>query len=345
MSVGYSASSVGFTDYFPAYELNSITITTNIPLNSTYTINLTKNRNNATNYMCIIQLFNAVGTTNVFTLSQINQFIIYDKTASSYKVWLNSSAAITLAANSTIYLWCVTFYPHQTERAIASSIGNYKTNSLDYNPCNYFPQFAVDTYSYTYTSPGEYSATTSLATKNTLRTDYYNFGSVTNNAVSGTNAGFAQRILYYENPKSNTAYVTTVKFTGSVTVTFDTISMYVPSIPSNNFVSNYNVNSVSLEKTFPVCEILSSSIGSTATNRSADMTLTKNTRNTTDYIVLSSFSYLSPGSGGTYNPYQASENVGMPIISSKTETQFKVSFTTTNGNIWNGAIRCLVIYI
>lgn len=342
--VNYQANGVDFADYFPAYEVGTATITT-ISENAQFQIPLTKNKYNTTNYVSFIQVYQSGGTANVHTLStNINQFTIYNKTASSYYVWMNCASNIVTGVS--IVLWCVTFYMQQTERSLAASIPNYSVNGVSYNPSSYFPQFAVIQNAITTASATGVSTVNLLSTKNSSSTEYCNFGSVTNNSVSTTNAGNVQKIVYYEFGKVPNNYTIHLYTTNSTSVTLNTITMYVPAIPSNNFATNYKVDNVALEDVFPICEVVNVTIYGSADNRIWDVPLTRNTNSSTNYVVITSFTYTSntSGSGGTYSSYQASNSAGMPIVSSKTPTQFRLSLYTTSGNNWSGSLNCLVIY-
>lgn len=346
--VNYQANGVDFADYFPAYEVGTVTIT-NIAQNSQFQISLTQNKYSTTNYVSFIQAHLSSGTADVYLLSRINQFTIYNKTASSYYVWMNCDPSIVSLAGVNLVLWCVTFYIQQTERSLVTSIPNlnYNVSGSIYNPCNYFPQFTVYQNAATTTTNNQ-TFTNSLSTKSSSLTTYLNFGSVTNNSVSATNADNVQKIMYLEVPKSSSQYVPRV-YTNNASINtnvfLNTITMYVPTIAANNFVSNYKVESNALEDVFPICEIFTMAMTGSSGNRTTTFTLTKNTNSTTNYVVITSYSYYTNGSGGTYNPYDASIGGGMPIISLKTATNFKVTTTTGSGNNWNGGLNCLVIYI
>jgi hypothetical protein len=342
--VNYKANGVDFTDYFPAYEVGTVNVTT-IAANAQFTINLTKNKYSTTNYVSFIQPFYAEGQISIPSFSKINQFTIYNKTATSYNVWMNCDSSIVGTTNIVITLWCVTFYIQETEKNYVTSIPNlnYNVSSSTYNPVSYFPQFVVD--QNTTTTTGDISIQNSLSTKNSLLTTYLNFGSVTNNSVSNLNAANVNKIIYFTLNKVSTSY--TIRINATVQpITLNTITMYVPTISSNNFVSNYKVENVAFEDVFPICETFSISYSSERkTNRSDVCTLTKNTRATTDYVVITSYFYESNGSSGTFGPYAASINAGMPIIVTKTSTSFTVATTTSSGDNWNGGIKCLVIYL
>lgn len=336
--VNYKANGTDFTDYFPAYEVSIQTIAITA-VNINFQVSLSTNTYNTTNYVSFIQPYTS---TMSYTVSEINQISLYDKTAASYNVWVNSNASVV---GTSVTWWCVTFYIQETEKAIISSISNYKVNNSAYNPCSYFPQFAVD--QNTMTTLGNISATNSLSTKSTTSTSYLNFGSITNNNTpNSTTAADVQKIIYYLNPKTATEYVVLSYVSNNTpNITLNTITMYIPTITVNDFVSHYKVDGITLEKTFPICESFTFALSSTVTNRVATATLTKNTRATTDYVVITSYNYYSGGNTGTYSPYEASINAGMPIISAKTSTSFFVSTTTSNGDNWYGALNCLVIYI
>ena len=337
--VNYKANGVDFADYFPAYEVYTTTNIASLSLNSQFSIPLSKNKYNTLNYVSFIQPFFS-GTQDVHAVSRdINPFTIYNKTTSSYSVWMNCENTLT---NVNIVLWCVTFYMEETEQSLMTNIPGYKVNNSDYDPADYFPQFLV--HQNTSTTIGDVSITNSLSTKNTSSTNYFNFGSVTNNSVSSSNAANVQQIIYYEETKASSQYIMRV-YTTTPSITLNTITMYVPSIPSNNFVSNCKVNNVALEDTLPICEVISVVIGGSTDNRIWDVPLSKNTNSTTNYVVITSFSYYHPGNTNIYNPYEASINAGMPIISSKTALQFRLSHRTTSGDSWNGGLNCLVIYI
>jgi hypothetical protein len=348
--VNYKASGVDFADYFPAYEVAIISNTLITP-DVSFLVNLSKNKYSTTNYVSFIQPYYGSPITGLPPLTiydlaeRIHQISIYNKTTSSYNVWVKSDNFLGDALTMT--WWCVTFYTHETERQLVSSIPNtsYKVNTSDYNPCIHFPQFRIDQNDVSTT--GNVYFENSLATKNTSSTTYLNFGSITNNSTPTTlTAGNIQKIMYYEYPKASTKYGVVTYTSGTPSIKINTITMYFDQITStvNNFNSKYNMDGIELEKTFPICEKFTVSMLGRVTGRDTTFTLTKNTNATTNYVVISSYTYNHDGSGGTYNPYEASINVGTAIIHTKTATTFTVTTITTNGDNWNGTFNCLVIY-
>jgi hypothetical protein len=344
--VGYQTNGVDLADYFPAYEITQLTIPsggTNVPTNGQWTITLTKNVTRTTNYISIIQPYYSTGSYNKFLLSSnIIQFLIRDKIADSYGVWMSNINSLT-GSEATIILWCVTFYTHQTERAFVSGISNYNVNGVSYNLCNYFPQFAVHINTNTVGS-----ITNSLTTKNTTSTNYLNFGSVTFNNVTSISAKDVKKIMYFENTNTRSSSNFYIRlYSDNTNITVNTITMYLPTSINNTLgFSNYNVDNVDLDKIFPRFENFFLQMYNASDNREWTFSLAKNTRETTDYVVLTSYVYFTEGTGlsGTYSALEASINAGMPIISAKSATSFIVSTRTPKGESWYGGMNLLVIY-
>jgi hypothetical protein len=123
--------------------------------------------------------------------------------------------------------------------------------------------------------------------------------------------------------------------------------MYLPTSINNTLgFSNYNVDNVDLDKIFPRFENFFLQMYNASDNREWTFSLAKNTRETTDYVVLTSYVYFTEGTGlsGTYSALEASINAGMPIISAKSATSFIVSTRTPKGESWYGGMNLLVIY-
>jgi hypothetical protein len=346
--VGYGAGGVDFANYFPAYEVSEKTLYS-VSTDQKFTVELSKNVNNTTNYVSIIQPFYSDGTYNQFLLSRdIKQFTIYAKNATSYKVWMDSNVTIS---SITLILWCVTFYTYETEQAYVSSItnSNYTVNNVSYDLCNYFPQFAVHSNDEN-SSTGDIYINNSLSTKNSTLTTYLNFGSVTNAAATGIQNGASfGKIMYLEFNGAKEAGNFSIRFSkySATTITLNTITMYLPTSTDNTLVfSDYNVNGVDLDKIFPRCETFVLTMTGKADNREYTFSLNKNTRSTTNYVVLTSFSYHTlSGTDGTYNIFAASNLAGMPIIRGKSASSFIISIRTEKNDNWNGKMNLLVIYL
>jgi len=298
---------------------------------------LTKNTYSTTKYVSFFQVHFISGIdSDEYDLSnRLETITTSSKTANNYKVRLNCDRSYTVSFE----LWCVTFYIQEKIAPLVTNVSmNYNVNGSPY--LSDFPQHVI----HQEARSGTIDIYNLLTEKLTTDKSYFNFGSIENENSDYNNVNINQ-IIYYENPKVADYCRVALNTTGNRTITVNTITMYVPPISQNNFISNYNVNGFSLEQTFPICETFVLDVGGANKRTSYTFTLGKNTRGTTNYVVMTSYRYDSNGdSSGTYNPWEASSSVRQLIILNKTTTTFKVAFYRSDGDKWVGGVKCLVIY-
>lgn len=341
-------NSVDLSGYFPAYEVltTQIVVTSNNPTIHELQLTLTRNKNGITNYIVLSQPY--IISTNYGSANsrQISHAVIYKKTATTFSATINTASA-TPALELTATIWFVVIYPYSTIQPIINSL-NYYDSAGD--PIIFFPQYMTS--SLLMSSATDITLNINLTNKNTLRTDYICFGSlwdtVSQNSASAA-ASAIEQIMYYTVGQTNTNTQIKIKKTGISNINVETLILYPISISTNNYTSNYFVKinnvSYSLSTIFPLCEVFISNFGNKDSVVTRTFNLTQNDTNTTNYVILASYVYNNSGSGGTYNPIEASSSANTLLVTEKTATNFTILFSKSTGDTWNGGVRCLVIYL
>jgi hypothetical protein len=343
----FKLNEVDLSGFFPPYEWSSINdtviINSNNTLSKTYTSNtLTKNENNATNYMVLFNL----ETTDSASFFEIETSIVFNKTNTGFLLnfrFRNLQLFENNRFSFTIYYLVI--YPYSVMQSIRTD-SFYKNTNTDTDLVDYFPQYL---YSQNNVGTGNLIINISLASKDTLRTNYVCFGTLYDPVTTNPNI-VDTRILYY-NPTRTSSSVE-IRFSNPTSYTnmiAETLVLYFPSpIPSNNVTTNYTTlvgsTTYNLINIYPICSTESSANFSNTSFRITFTIPITNTRENTNYFVITSFVYNSGGTSGTYNPYEASRAATYPYIHSKTTTTFVATFTKTTGDNWSGGLRFLVIY-
>jgi hypothetical protein len=337
---------IDLSGFFPAYEVveQTIDMTNNSPTEFNFSLTLKRNRNNVTNYIVLAQ---PIIISSNFSLDSLSNLIsvpgIFNKTSTTFSATIRTqttSPALTVKIN----VMFVVIYPFSSIQPIISSL-NYSNNAG--NPIIFFPQYMTSSSSISTSS--EISLSISLSSKSTSRTDYTYFGSFyDNSSTSGINATRMQQIYYYTVGQSSTSTGIRILNQNQVSnVNVETLILYPLTISTNNYTSNYNVmigsQTYSLSKLFPLCEFFSENFSNESPSYDRTWDLSYNYTETSNFVVLTSFVYNSAGNGSTYNPWQAIGGAGN-ITVTKTSTSFRTVFSKGTGDIWNGGIRCLVIY-
>jgi hypothetical protein len=338
---------IDLSGFFPAYEVlkHTINMANNSPNRFDFSLTLTRNRNNVTNYIVLAQ---PIIISSNFSSASLSNLVrspgIFNKTSTTFSATISiqtTSPSLTVEAD----IMFVVVYPFSSIQSIISSL-NYSDNAG--NPINFFPQYMTSSIGIPSTS-SEISLSIDLSSKSTSRTDYTYFGSFyDNSSSSGINATTMQQIYYYTVSQSSTSTGIRILNQDRVSnVNVETLILYPLTISTNNYTSNYNVmigsQTYSLSKLFPLCEFFSQDFSNESSSYDRTWDLSYNYTGTSNFVVLTSFVYNSAGNGSTYNPWQAIGGAGN-ITVTKTSTSFRTVFSKGTGDIWNGGIRCLVIY-
>lgn len=356
MSSRYNISGVDLAEFFPAYEVLDYQFT-QFEGSMNFTLTLTKNTSNQTNYMVFTQLY--LINTIAFGFPQLSSDtlnqdppIIYNKTTSAFSVKFRSGS-IPFGWGYTAKLWFLVIYMPSSIRPVQSSIGGYQTNGTNIN-INLFPQTRSNSHSVTGGAVGvttDRPFYTNLTDKNFVGTDYVNL-----NAFQYDGAGEPPdtvhdtgRVMFYTPEQTTLNYTMTLRSVGVIPPNIiNSIAIYKNNIPNNNTTTGYNVviggTPYDLTKIFPTCEYFSFGINDNNADITRSYTLTKNTSGTTNYMVFTSYYYASGGSGSTYGPYAASQAAKTLFVYNTTSTGFSLYFNKSTGDIWTGGVRGVIVY-
>ena len=352
--ISYDLSSI-----FPPYEILSLDLTT---INTSYTFNLTRNKNNQTDYIVIPSIYSGTATEgNPSTFSDnISRPLVHSKNSTSFQVAI---AGNTFTGFDLGTLWCLVIYSDSQSNALPlqNTLSFNNTNDTNSSLINNFPQYMTFLTKYSInTSTDAYVFSFDISIKgytgNPL--NYFLFSSyeLTPNQSTTNVFNFAKsldNVLFL----TQSAYRTTTffqgLFTSNYTQNFD-LDFYVltlfPSINNPNSSYNTNFNSVvnnstlNLANIYPRCQYFSQNFSNDNSTITLNFTV-NNTSGTTNYYIFPSYCYnLLEGSGGTYNGITASGASRTLIVSNKTATSFTVTFRKGTGDNWNGGVTCLVIF-
>lgn len=345
-------NNVDLSGYFPAYEVlqQQIVMTNNVPSQFELTFTLTRNKNNVTNYIVLSQPKIISTNFNIYTLGTlIRQAGIYNKTSTTFSATIlitTTSPALSVTAD----FWFVVIYPYTLIQPIVTSLNYFDTAG---NPTSVFPQYMTSSLSI----PNNITNITlnlSLSDKATTRTDYYMFASFYDSVsqTSGINATRMQQAYYYLLSETNTSRQVMLVNTNLVSnIILETLVLYASTTTdyTNDYTSVYNVKIgdtfYNLAQLFPLCEFFKSNqINNDASDIPITVNLKQNSTNTTNYAVLSGFTYNSDGVGDTYNIWEAINGGGNILIDNITSTSFRATFDKSTGQKWNGYIIFLIIY-
>lgn len=343
----YYNNGVDLAEYFPAYEsfIYSQAITTTA---NSWDFTLNRNRYNTINYKVFLSINYTGGSTasNISTLTFPP--VVYKKQTNGFSVYFRT-LAIPSSWNMTLFVLVV--YDPEIVRPIISSINNYNNVSSTFL-LEYFPQYCSSKATIN-GGAGDYTLSYSLADKSTTSTTYTSIGSyevpTTDPTTASISAGYlAEGLLFYTEQQFSNSFTAYIRTVGALNVFVNTLTLYNNSIPNNNFTSNYSVsigeNTYNLTQLFPFCEYFEFKFSNSSSEITQSFTLSKNTRNTNDYLVFPAFIYSSPGTGGTYGPFAASSATTHLIVINKSSSGFSLYFTKTTGQTWNGGLRAIVIY-
>ena len=341
-------NNVDLSGYFPAYEVltTQIVVTSNYPTIHELQLTLTRNKNGITNYIVLSQPYITLTNYGSTNSRQISHAVIYKKTATTFSATINTaSASPPLELEATI--WFVVVYPYSSIQPIINSLDYYDSAG---DPIDFFPQYMTSSLSMS--SATDITLDIDLTPKSTDRTDYICFGSLYDTVSedsASTAASDIKQIMYYTVGQTGDKTQIKINKTSISNIDVETLVLYPIIISTNDYTSNYfvKINNIyySLSTIFPLCEVFILNFSNKNSVVTTTFTLTANTKNTTNYVILASYVYNSSGSGGTYNPFEGSSSAKNLLVTEKTTRDFTILFEKTTGDTWNGGIRCLVIYL
>jgi hypothetical protein len=349
----YSSRGTNLDKYFPAYEYSIQNANVGGLGAIDLTINLTRNADNSTTYMVFYTFFNDTTTDYSDLTKAYSRCIVYNKTSSNFKFFIyNNTNTSFIGTGTQVMFWIVYVTGFNSQINTQPNTGYTDVNGAVFS--SYFPEyyFCVDNLS---TAETDYTFSPSLSVKGWPDSSYHLFSSYEsgitdpNNIVLLNMVNICDTVLYGTTVLEKTT--TSFNYYLRITDTTDASNMKINTIallPASNtaYNSNYNVtinsNTIRLNQYYPECEFFYIAVQNNNTETIMTCTLTAG-KNTLNYIVIVGSSYNSPGTSGTYNPWNASQ-VSPPVIISKTATSFTAVFTKGDGNNWNGGFQFIVIY-
>lgn len=378
MSSGYKLSGDDLANYFPRYEIIS-DFSFNIVASTydyDYSFDISKNWAGNTQYIVCPTIEFTSGSSTVYNISNWSHLLVTNKHPTNCKVHIHFTTVPNI--NTVINMTCVIFYKQTVITAVSTSIPSYQQNGGTFLT-ETFPQFMIHNDQNNKTA----SATVDLSfnetvTNKTSNTNYINFGSF--ERVSGSYTPGIQQLMFYPPGYSTNTFKSYLQIndpgTSGWNVTFNllTMTIYYPTnitnrpngtttqpgssgslLSSNNIYLNstpgltYNSRDTILTKTFPICEYFTCLLNNTTSNITIVCELCANTLSITTYKVIVSYWYntlnLVNPNNNVYNIFKGSSSANTLVISNKTAANVHINFFKGSGDIWQGGINVMIVYI
>jgi len=355
----YFSNNIGLNQIFPACEpiIKTIPIFPNVDIS--FSVPLTRNRDNSTDYIVLYTFHKERGSAAFVNASTTRSTVVYNKTATYFMFYAISPNNPDVI--SPLNIMFLVIYKTPNPQIATSTITTFiENNQRDISLNSYYPEYFY--HKLVMTSTASVQGTIDLSVKAWNTVNYYMFQSGENttgiNVRDSANMMLTKMITFNGGgggtlPKYTTYipyYFQSNGIAGAVNNTsINVVALKVPRVTNFNYVSKYDINNIPFNEYYPFCELLrwEELDGNLEVSISWTYHIDGggNKLNSLDYIVIVGFEYLSPGSGGTYNVWEGMTNLyGIPILVNKTPTTFTLWTSKSTADYWRGGMNVLVIH-